>query len=326
MFRGRRYRLVLVFTFIFGLAVYHFSLLDTPSSHILQTGSKDTLEKVDGGFDHNGHNRIPQSPSALKGVEGDSTKTTGEGSRATLESTTSQGRKSISTPRPDTPTKTNLNTNDPLVGVDSKPTSKPVTQVKIHWTRQPENFPVPTKHIINLPTSKPKLIPQIQAKFGGESEGKPVRLQRLKAVQQAFEHSWKGYKKYAWGHDELAPKTRSHRKKFGGWGATLVDALDTLWIMEMKEEFEEAVEFVQTIDFTYSTKDKIPVFETTIRYFGGLIAAYDVSEGKYPVLLEKAKVLADVLFGIFDTPNRMPVLYYEWKPYIELPTSNRRQT
>lgn len=68
------------------------------------------------------------------------------------------------------------------------------------------------------------------------------------------------------------------------------------------------------IDFTTSPRSDIPMFETTIRYLGGLLAAYDVSGGKYKTLLDKAVELADVLIGAFDTPNRMPVLYYRWKP------------
>jgi mannosyl-oligosaccharide alpha-1,2-mannosidase len=51
-----------------------------------------------------------------------------------------------------------------------------------------------------------------------------------------------------------------------------------------------------------------------IRYLGGLLGAYDISGQKYEVLLEKAEQLAEVLIGAFDTPNRMPVLYYRWTP------------
>ena len=93
-----------------------------------------------------------------------------------------------------------------------------------------------------------------------------------------------------------------------------MDSLDTLWIMGLKEEFEEAAKAIDKIDFTTSPRSDIPVFETTIRYLGGLLAAYDVSGGKYKNLLEKAIELAEILMGAFDTPNRMPVLFYQWKP------------
>ena len=55
---------------------------------------------------------------------------------------------------------------------------------------------------------------------------------------QAFQHSWTGYVQYAWGMDELAPLSKAGRNSFGGVGATLIDALDTLHLMGLHEEFQ----------------------------------------------------------------------------------------
>lgn len=57
---------------------------------------------------------------------------------------------------------------------------------------------------------------------------------RLVAVQEAFRHAWKGYKDFAWGHDELRPVSKSYSEWFG-LGLTLIDALDTMWILNLKE-------------------------------------------------------------------------------------------
>lgn len=57
---------------------------------------------------------------------------------------------------------------------------------------------------------------------------------RLEAVRDAFRHAWKGYKDYAWGHDELKPISKSFGEWFG-LGLTLIDSLDTMWIMGLKE-------------------------------------------------------------------------------------------
>jgi len=57
---------------------------------------------------------------------------------------------------------------------------------------------------------------------------------RLEAVCDAFRHAWKGYKAYAWGHDELKPISRSFGEWFG-LGLTIVDSLDTMWILGLKE-------------------------------------------------------------------------------------------
>jgi len=185
----------------------------------------------------------------------------------------------------------------------------------IHWQKQKENFPVPTESIILLPTGQPAQIPKIQHRFKDETpDAKIAREKRQSKVKEQFLKAWAGYKKFAWGHDELSPVSGKFRDPFCGWAATLVDTLDTLWIMGLHEEFEEAVRAVELIDFTTTPRLEIPVFETTIRYLGGLLSAYDVSGEKHKSLLDKAVELAEVLMGAFDTPNRMPILHYPWKP------------
>lgn len=126
-------------------------------------------------------------------------------------------------------------------------------------------------------------------------------------------HTWNGYKEHAWLKDELAPISGSYTNTLGGWAATLVDSLDTLWIMDFKDEFEEAVGALQQLDFSSADGDELNIFETTIRYLGGFLGAYDVSNGQYPALLDKAVELADMLYVAFDTPNRMPITRWHWK-------------
>ncbi|KAI9834258.1 MAG: hypothetical protein M1819_003096 [Sarea resinae] len=185
----------------------------------------------------------------------------------------------------------------------------------IHWTKLPEHFPVPSESIIQLPSAKPRAIPQIQHSFSDEtSDSKADRESKLRTIKESFIHAWTGYKDKAWLHDELSPISGKFRDPFCGWAATLVDTLDTLWIMGLKSDFEEAVKAVEKIDFTTTPRNDIPLFETTIRYLGGLLAAYDISKSKYPILLDKAVELAEVLMGAFDTPNRMPITFYHWKP------------
>ncbi|KAF2011752.1 glycoside hydrolase family 47 protein [Aaosphaeria arxii CBS 175.79] len=185
----------------------------------------------------------------------------------------------------------------------------------VHWKKASEYYPVPSASLQQLPTGAAKQIPKIQATFGKESEAaKADRVAKLGSIKETFKRSWDGYKKFAWLHDELKPKSGTFRDPFAGWGATLVDALDTLWIMGMKAEFEEAVKAVDQIDFTTAQRNDIPLFETTIRYLGGLLAAYDLSDKVHKNLLSKAVELAELLMSAFDTPNRMPQTYYYWKP------------
>ena len=186
---------------------------------------------------------------------------------------------------------------------------------KIHWSRMPDHFPVPTENLIQLPTGAPKAIPKIQHEFGTESsEEKIAREEKRDIIKKAFLFSWDGYRKKAWMQDELSPVSGKFRNPFCAWGATLVDSLDTLYMMGLNDEFEEAVEAIKEIDFTTSPRNDIPLFETVIRYLGGLVAAYDISNGAHRILLDKAVELADILMGAFDTPNRMPMTFYLWKP------------
>lgn len=194
----------------------------------------------------------------------------------------------------------------------TKPTSS--SHAGFQWRDLPVQYPVAT--MIPIPTGASKHIPRIQYVFEAHSESdsaQETRHERLAKVKEQFLHTWKGYKKYAWLKDEVSPITGGYHNTFGGWAATLVDTLDTLWIMDLKEEFEEAVEAVGDIDFSTTEENTLNVFETTIRYLGGFLAAYDISGGKYPVLLEKAVEVGEMLYVAFDTPNRMPVTRWDWR-------------
>lgn len=145
------------------------------------------------------------------------------------------------------------------------------------------------------------------------AEDKAERQRRLSAVKEAFLHSWEGYKKHAWLQDEVTPISGHAKNTLGGWGATLVDSLDTLWIMGLEKEFVTAVHSIKYIDFTITELDSLNVFETTIRYLGGLLSAYDISGQVYDELLEKAVELGEMLYFAFDTPNRLPVTRWDWR-------------
>jgi mannosyl-oligosaccharide alpha-1,2-mannosidase len=128
---------------------------------------------------------------------------------------------------------------------------------------------------------------------------------RQQAVRAAFVRCWDSYKAHAWLRDELAPVSGGGKTTFGGWAATLVDSLDTLWIMDLKDEFYTAAAAAAAqLDWANTTDTAINVFETTIRHLGGLLGAYDLS-GE-PALLEKAIELGNMVYMAFDTPNRIP--------------------
>ncbi|OIW29851.1 seven-hairpin glycosidase [Coniochaeta ligniaria NRRL 30616] len=192
----------------------------------------------------------------------------------------------------------------------------PISSATVHWSKHPDRYPVTSP--ISLPTNKPKAkIPNIQLSPAPKEDAsaRKVRETRLAAVKDSFRHSWNGYKQNAWLHDEVSPLTGKSNNPFGGWAATLVDALDTLWIMDLKDEFKQAVLACERIDFTTTETTNINVFETTIRYLGGFLAAYELSDKQYPTLLKKATEVGELLMCAFDTPNRMPIARWSWKDY-----------
>uniref|UniRef100_A0A0N4ZE20 alpha-1,2-Mannosidase n=1 Tax=Parastrongyloides trichosuri TaxID=131310 RepID=A0A0N4ZE20_PARTI len=127
-------------------------------------------------------------------------------------------------------------------------------------------------------------------------------------VKGMMKHAWDGYKKYAWGANELnsIQKMASSQGIFGGtkMPATIVDAADTLFIMDMMDEFKDAQDYIFN---HYTIKDAVrslSVFEMTIRFIGGFLSLYALTgNDKYKIY---AKELADVLLVAFNSPSGLP--------------------
>ena len=150
----------------------------------------------------------------------------------------------------------------------------------------------PTKVKPEKKKKKVKHPPVVAPSTGGGSE----QPERLAAVRNAMKHAWDGYVKFAWGRDELKPVSKSHQN----WldiGLTIIDSLDTLWVMGLKEEFQKARDWVAT-ELSFDKNRDVSTFETSIRIFGGLLSAYDLSHDK--MFLEKAKDIGDRLLKAFD--------------------------
>lgn len=65
---------------------------------------------------------------------------------------------------------------------------------------------------------------------------------------QMAKEAWDAYVKYAWGANELRPMTKApHQPEILGaahLGATIIDGMDTLYIMGLREEFRLARKYV----------------------------------------------------------------------------------
>eukprot|EP00736_Rhodelphis_marinus_P009461 Rmarinus@m.15161 len=124
------------------------------------------------------------------------------------------------------------------------------------------------------------------------------------AVKEAMHHAFSGYAQYAFGKDEVRPLSNTAGNDFGGLGASIVDALDTLYIMDMKDEFERCRDWVAR-ELTFDKDVSVSFFETTIRYLGGLLATFELTEDS--VFLDKAVDLGDRLLGAFSTGSGLPL-------------------
>uniref|UniRef100_A0A671NZE7 alpha-1,2-Mannosidase n=1 Tax=Sinocyclocheilus anshuiensis TaxID=1608454 RepID=A0A671NZE7_9TELE len=152
------------------------------------------------------------------------------------------------------------------------------------------------------PVSMPKLVG-----VNNGDPGDPDTKEKRDKIREMMKHAWDSYRQYGWGHNELKPiAKKGHSTNIFGnsqMGATIVDALDTLYIMGLHDEFKDGQEWIeQNLDF--SVNAEVSVFEVNIRFIGGLLAAYYLSGQE--VFKVKAVQLAEKLLPAFNTPTGIP--------------------
>ena len=183
----------------------------------------------------------------------------------------------------------------------------------------------------------------------GQSASLPKRAseesshRRAEEIKEVFQIAWDGYYKHAFPHDQLHPVDNGYDDSLyvktspfhseccggglthaaclhrGGWGASAVDALSTAVIMGKEKIVHQILDYIPTIDFSHSVAEDVSLFETTIRFLGGLLSGYDLLTGpgahfvkgrkdkeKVEAILEQAKNLADALKYAFDTESGIP--------------------
>jgi mannosidase alpha-like ER degradation enhancer 2 len=130
-------------------------------------------------------------------------------------------------------------------------------------------------------------------------------------VRSEFLHAWNGYQKYAWGHDDLKPLSRSYHD----WYAepllmTPVDALDTMILMGLNKEAADTRAYIVT-NLSFNKNIEVQNFETTIRLLGGLLSSYQLTGDKR--LLNLAEDLGNRLLPVFSSPTGLPYRYVNLK-------------
>src|SRR5258705_986295 len=131
------------------------------------------------------------------------------------------------------------------------------------------------------------------------------------AVRAEFLQAWNGYKKSAWGNDDLKPLSKTYHD----WYAepllmTPVDALDTMILMGLKDEADKTREYIAT-HLSFDKDFDVQNFEITIRLLGGLLSSYQMTGDKR--LLNLAEDLGNRLLPVFESPTGLPYRYVHLK-------------
>ncbi|KTW28962.1 hypothetical protein T552_01592 [Pneumocystis carinii B80] len=128
---------------------------------------------------------------------------------------------------------------------------------------------------------------------------------RQELVKQVFLHSWNGYKQYGWGKDQYSPVSKRGYNSIlpDGAGWIIVDSLDTLYIMGLDQELQDARNWIES-SLNFDQDKYISTFEVTIRMLGGLLSAYFLT--KDDLYLSKATDLSNRVLNAFDSPSGIP--------------------
>ena len=137
------------------------------------------------------------------------------------------------------------------------------------------------------------------------------RKQLAAEVKAEFVRAWNGYKRYAWGHDDLKPLSKTHHD----WYAepllmTPVDALDTMIIMGLDDEADTTKQYILE-NLSFDKDLEVQNFEVTIRLLGGLLTNYQLTNDKR--FLNLAEDLGNRLLPVFNSPTGMPYRYVNLK-------------
>jgi len=195
-----------------------------------------------------------------------------------------------------------------IVESDKLAVSDPQSGGILHALKfQPEGNGQPAhqthKIIAEVPLDPPVAapVPVVQSQGSSDPYAGPQNAEQ-KEIVAAFMHAWNAYKKYAWGHDELRPVSHGWQEWFGV-GLTIVDSLDTAWIMGLKDEFKLGRDWVSR-NMSLARDNDVQLFEVVIRILGGLMSAYTLSQDE--IFLHKALDLGNRLYPCFSGPTKVP--------------------
>src|SRR4051794_8713968 len=128
--------------------------------------------------------------------------------------------------------------------------------------------------------------------------------------------AWNSYADQCFGQDQIKPVTGTAAPFFfpagPPLGLTIVEALDTLYVMGLDRELEAGIRWAAD-HLQFDIDGDVQVFETSIRLVGGLLSAWYATRDRK--LLVLAKDLADRLSPAFiKSATGMPYRFETLKP------------
>ena len=155
--------------------------------------------------------------------------------------------------------------------------------------------------------------------------GQQSNKQLAAAVRAEFLHAWSGYRKYAWGHDDLKPLSKTYHDWYPEpLLMTAVDSLDTMIIMGLDDEAAATRQYIVE-NLSFDKDIEVQNFEITIRLLGALLTNYQLTGDKR--LLDLAEDLGNRLLPVFNSPTGMPYRYVNLRTgKVSKPISNPAET
>ena len=129
-------------------------------------------------------------------------------------------------------------------------------------------------------------------------------------IKTEFLHAWNGYRKFAWGHDQVNPVSGTASEFFVDGhpiGLSIIEALDTLYVMGLDQDLADGVAWIEK-NLDFDIDGDFHVFEAIIRVVGGLLAGY-LATGNKKLLALTVDITDRLLPAFTKSPTGMPYQY-----------------
>jgi mannosyl-oligosaccharide alpha-1,2-mannosidase len=135
-----------------------------------------------------------------------------------------------------------------------------------------------------VPTTTADLNEKVNNVLAQKNDYELSVTEKRNKIKEMALFGWRNYEKYAWGENELKPLTRVGHSAgiFGAstkLGATIVDGLDTMYLMGYEEEYQRGREWILK-NLNLKVDAEFSAFEINIRFIGGLLSIYTLTEDK----------------------------------------------